>query len=116
MEDFDHNKYYTGAVLKKSNGREVWVIIGVKSGKNVIYLTSTDSDNYDCNSSVCCEISPNLKNGLAKPIRFKLIPRYSPLQKLKFYCSKQLSKHRITRLNDEDVQSLCQKLTLLNPE
>jgi len=114
MEDFDLNENYTGAVLKKPNGREVWVIIGVKGGKNVIYLASTDSGNYDFNSNVCYEISPNFQNqnGLAKPTRFKLVPRYLPLHTLQLY----FPKLRIGRLDDEHVQRLCQKLTLLNPE
>ena len=81
MEEFDLNENYTGAVLKKPNGREVWVIIGVNGENNVIYLTSTDSNNYDWNSNVCYEISLNFQNqnGLAKPTRFKLVTRYLPV-------------------------------------
>ena len=114
MEDFDLNENYTGAVLKKPNGREVWVIIGVKSGKNVIYLASTDSGNYDFNSNVCYEISPNFhnQNGLAKPTRFKLVTRYLPLQTLQLY----FRKRQIGYLDEKEVLNLCQKLELLNPK
>lgn len=112
MEDFDLNKNLNGAVLKKPNGREVWVIIGFKGGKNVIYLASTDSDNYDYKFNVCYEISPNPKNGLAKPTRFKLVTRYLPLQTLQLY----FRKRQIGYLDEKEVLNLCQKLELLNPE
>jgi len=121
MEDFDLNENYTGAVLKKPNGREVWVIIGVKGGKNVIYLASTDSDNYYFNSNVCYEVSLNCKislakrtpqNRLAKPTRFKLVTRYLPLQTLQLY----FRKRQIGYLDEKEVLNLCQKLELLNPK
>ena len=114
MEEFDLNKNYTGALLKEPKGREVWVIIGVNGENNVIYLTSTDSNNYDWNSNVCYEISLNFQNqnGLAKPTRFKLVTRYLPLQTLQLY----FRKRQIGYLDKKEVLNLCQKLELLNPK
>ena len=112
MEEFDLNKNLTGAVLKIPNRREVWLILGIKGKKNVIYLTSTDSDNYYCNSNVCHEIFPNQKNYLVKPTRFKLVPRYLPLYTFQLY----FPMRRIGWLDNVDFRNICSKLVLLNPE
>jgi len=112
MEEFDLNENYTGAVLKKPNGREVWLILGIEGNKNVIYLASIDWKNYYYNSNVCYETLPNRQNCLAKPTRFKLVPRYLPLHTLQLY----FPVRRIGRLDNVDFRNICRKLALLNPE